>query len=57
MIAVLSWRVTGSLARSQARWLGCSSSRTVRHAAPRSDVVCSTGVPAFQFVSFLVGSR
>ena len=28
MIAVLSCRVTGSLARSQARWLGCRSSTT-----------------------------
>ena len=45
MIAVLSWSVTGSLARSQARWLGWRSSTTPRQAASRSGVrCCSTGV-------------
>ena len=38
-----SGRVTGSLARSHARWLGWRSSTTLRHAAPRSVVCCSTG--------------
>ena len=31
-MAVLSWSVTGSLARSQARWLGWRSSTTPRQA-------------------------
>src|SRR4051794_36820935 len=45
MIAVLSCRVPGSLARSQARWLGCRSATTPRHAVLRSEVLGST-VPA-----------
>ena len=50
-MAVLSWRVTGSLALSQARWLGWRSSTTPRQATSRSEVCCSTAPAFFVLVS------